>query len=642
MYHRLQAIHNHLQPSPQPTQTLNITPADVCGIVGYIGTGNAATYLYEGLRILENRGYDSAGITTYDPETKQLVTSKFASLETTSDAMRKLGEQVPLRHQGHTIGIAHTRWATHGGKTDQNAHPHLDTDERIAVIHNGVIENYLELKDELVAEGVHFRSETDSEVIAQLIGKYVKQGTSTLEAVKKTERRMRGTWGIAVLDREHPTHLIVAKNGSPMLIGIAQGRMFIGSEPSAFSQHTKEFISLQDGEVAVVELDKSSLDISRIELAPEEEQIAQTPAPYPHWTIKEIMEQPIAISNSLNFGGRLLGDSNAKLGGLEENLHRMLSIENLVIAACGTSHFASIYGAKLMSSLGAFNTVQTIDASEITPDSIPLHGAGMLAISQSGETKDVERALLVADTAGVPTFSIVNVVRSLIARMTKCGVYLNAGRERAVASTKAFTCQVTVLALVAVWFSARRARNNDRADQRRKQTVEALHRLSTNVGMTLASVREQCKAVALALKEKRACFILGKGFAEPIAREGALKIKEITYLHCEGYPGGALKHGPFALIEEGTPVILIILTDVHEDLMRSAEREVHGRGAHTIVITNNPNLRAGDEKILIPSNGPLTALLAVIPLQLIAYELSVVRGIDPDYPRNLAKAVTVD
>lgn len=425
-----------------------------------------------------------------------------------------------------------------------------------------------------------------------------------------------------------------------MLVGIGQGRMFVASESSAFAQHTKEFIALQDGEIAVVTAENCSLDISRVELAPDEE-FATTPAPYEHWTIKEIFEQPLAVSNALNFGGRLV-ESDAKLGGLDANRDRMLSIHNLVISACGTSYYASLYGAKLMNYLSSFNMVNVIDASEFSHDSIPPIDAGMLVLSQSGETKDVHRALAIAEEVGLPTFSIVNVVRSLIARTTNCGVYLNAGRERAVASTKSFTCQVTVLALVAIWFSARRQGNDKTKIERRKQLVEALHRLSTNIGMTINRIRGQCKDVANNLIDKQHCFILGKGFAEPIAREGSLKIKEITYLHAEGYPGGALKHGPFALIDNGTPVILIILTDQHRNLMKTALEEVKVRGAYTIAITNDPTLDIAHENILIPSNGPLTALLAVLPLQLIAYELSVLKGIDPDHPRHLAKVVTVD
>ena len=474
------------------------------------------------------------------------------------------------------------------------------------------------------------------------IGVLVKQGKSAYDAVKAAVSQLQGTWGLVVIDRDSPDQLIAAKNGSPMLIGIGKGRMFIASESSAFSQQTKEFIALEDGEIAVIGREGCSLDISRIEIAPNEK-IETSPAPYEHWTLKEILEQPLAVSKALNFGGRILGDSDSKLGGLDANEVKMLSVENLVIAACGTSFYAGLYAEKLMQSLSSFNTVNVVDASEVIHDSIPHRAAGMLVISQSGETKDVQRALLIADEIGVPTFSVVNIVRSLIARSTGCGVYLNAGREFAVASTKAFTCQVTVLALIAIWFSARRGTSKERLE-RRKQLVEALHRLSTNIGMTLYRTHTKCKELAQTIKQASSCFILGKGFAEPIAKEGALKIKEITYVHAEGYPGGALKHGPFALIEKGVPVILIILTDIHQALMKTALEEVHGRGATTIVITNDPSpLSCANHTILIPSNGPLTALLAVLPLQLLAYELALARGNEnPDKPRNLAKTVTVD
>jgi len=395
-----------------------------------------------------------------------------------------------------------------------------------------------------------------------------------------------------------------------------------------------------------------SLDLSRIEHAPEEN-IELSPSPYPHWTIKEIMEQPEAIARTLNYGGRLSDDGLVKLGGLQANSDLLLSVKNLVIAACGTSYFAGQYGTRLMRSLKCFDTIQCMDASETIPDSLPPQEGGMLVISQSGETKDTHRALMHAEDMLLPRFSIINQVGSLIARSTKCGVYINAGREHAVASTKAFTTQVAALALVAGWFSQNRLAaaganvsstlSPHLSDQSRAELLESLHRLPTYTGMTLRT-HQKCKQLAQKLKDSRDMFILGKGFAEPIAYEGALKIKEISYIHAEGFSGGALKHGPFALIDKGTPIIHLILDDQNAELMRIAAQEVKARGAYNIVITDNPKLARdiSDEVITIPSNGPLTALLAVIPLQLLAYEISVAKGINPDKPRHLAKAVTVD
>jgi len=438
--------------------------------------------------------------------------------------------------------------------------------------------------------------------------------------------------------RDNPDQIIAMRNGSPMCVGIGQGRMFIASEPGAFSRHTKEFISLDNGEIAVLKSDGHSLDISRVEQAADE-QINLSPAPFPHWTIKEIMEQPMSISRALNYGGRIDDELRVKLGGLEDAKDSLLPIHNLVITGCGTSFFAGQLGVKIMRHLNTFDTVQAIDSAEVALDTLPRVGGGVCLISQSGETKDVHRVLTMTEELDIPRFSVVNAVGSLISRSTNCGVYLNAGREHAVASTKAFTSQVTVLALIGLWF----AQNRNVEETKRRQLIDSLHRLSTNIGMTLRC-RDQCRAVAQKLVNAHHMFILGKGFSEPIAYEGALKIKEITYLHAEGYSGGALKHGPFALIEKNTPIVLVILDDQHAQLMRVAAEEVRARGAYTIVITNSPHLakNIAHDTILIPSNGILTSLLAVIPLQLIAYEISVLRGLDPDKPRNLAKAVTVD
>ncbi|MBU1126552.1 MAG: glutamine--fructose-6-phosphate transaminase (isomerizing) [Patescibacteria group bacterium] len=608
----------------------------MCGIVGFVGREAAAPHLLTGLTILENRGYDSAGISSISPG-GALVTTKFASIGSTSDAIEQLRE-VKDAHEAHPTGIAHTRWATHGGKTDANAHPHHDQKDRIALVHNGVIENSLKLREELQATGIKFRSETDTEVIAQLIGVFLDQGLDLMSAIKKTLNRLEGTWGLAIISKDAPDQIIAARNGSPIVIGVGKGNMFIASEPAAFSQQTKEFIALENDEIAIIKADGHSLDLARIEQAPDEK-IELSPAPYPHWTIKEISEQPEAISRSLNYGGRIFDEANVKLGGLEEQRENLLNIKHLIIAACGTSFFAALYGAQLMRSLRAFETVQVIDAAEMNRDIFPKENGGLLVISQSGETKDVHRAVANAQKSGIPVFSIINAVGSLIPRTTRCGVYLNAGREHAVASTKAFTTQVTVLSLVANWF----AQNRNLENQARRNLIESLHRLPTSVGMSL-HVEEQCREIAGNLIDAEHCFVLGKGYAEPIAREGALKIKEITYLHAEGYPGGALKHGPFALIEEGTPIIMTILDDNHAHFMRTAAEEVRARGAYTIVITNKKELADGiaNAVIEIPTNGPLTALLAVVPMQLIAYELAVLRGHNPDKPRNLAKAVTVD
>ncbi|DAZ97938.1 TPA: hypothetical protein N0F65_006363 [Lagenidium giganteum] len=638
--------------------------ADCCGIVGVVGKNqDASEFLLEGVTILLNRGYDSAGMSTqpYDEETKSapITTTKFASVSGTADSIHLLRNSKD-KHRGNSVGIAHTRWATHGDKTDINAHPHSDMHGRVSLIHNGTFTIYNEIKQELLSEGVVFSTQTDTEVAAQLIGHLMGQGADVLTATRIALSKLEGTWGLCVMARDEPGKIIVARNGSPLCIGYGSNEMFVASETTAFSRYTKRFISLQDGEVAVLKSDSAELNpvdgkegflqrfpTNRFAVAPDIK-VRLSPAPYPHWTIREIMEQPKAVAAALGYGGRV-SDDHVYLGGLESEKERMLNVKHLMIAACGTSLYASKYGAKLMRSLNAFDSISTEDASECTSERLPRRDGGLLVVSQSGETLDVLRVLKTAEELpmDVPAFSVVNAVGSLIARTTKCGVYLNAGREIAVASTKAFVTQVTVMGLIACWFAQNRPDGNK---TKMHELIQAMHRLPIAIGMALRS-RDQCAQIAEKLMPSEHLFVLGRGYGEPIAYEGALKIKELTYLHAEGYPGGALKHGPFALIENdkdgkfgATPIILIVLDDEHAHFMKTACEEVRARGAYTIVITDNPAMckDVADTIIPIPSNGPMTALLASVPLQLIAYELAVRRGVDPDVPRNLAKAVTVD
>lgn len=610
--------------------------ADNCGIVGVVGGDQDANgFLIEGLTILRNRGYDSAGMATVNKDGNELIVTKYASRDSTADSIDLLRASVG-KHSGHFAGIAHTRWATHGGKTDENAHPHTDWKHRIAVVHNGTINNAYEIKKELQQLGIKFTSETDTEVIAQLIGLYLDKGQDTKEAVANALFRCEGSWGLAVINKSRPDEIVLACNGSPMMIGLGPGKTYIASETTAFSRYTKNFIAMKDGEIAVVNPEKSTMDISRVEVAPAHD-ILLTPDPYPHFTIKECLEQPEAIARALSYGARMNGN-RIVLGGLDKNKEMLSKIRNLVITGCGTSLFAGELGAKIMRDLECFDTVSAIDAAEVRRSETPNRNGGVLAVSQSGETKDVHRAVKVAEEKGVPCISVVNVVGSLISRTTGLGVYLNAGREHAVASTKAFTSQVTVLSLIALWFrQVKEERENLPELPLKRELLDSLQRMPISFGMALRT-REHCRQVAEELKDKNHLFVLGKGYAEPIAYEGALKIKELSYIHAEGYSGGALKHGPFALIEGSngkdgaTPVITIILDDDHAMHMRTAAEEVKARGAKVYVITDNPKLAIGIDPnpIVIPNNGILTALIAVLPLQLIAYELSLSKGINPD------------
>ncbi|OII74815.1 glucosamine-fructose-6-phosphate aminotransferase [Cryptosporidium ubiquitum] len=615
--------------------------AHCCGIIGYIGSGDAQKVLMQGIEILQNRGYDSCGMSTID-ENGEMITTKYSSKEC-GDSIERLKNDAELFHGNHHIGIAHTRWATHGGKTDFNAHPHQDYKKRISIVHNGTIDNYCSLKSELMEKGIPFQSETDTEVIANLIGKYLDDGEDFQNAVQKSLSRLQGTWGIAILHKDFKDTMILSRHGSPLLVGVQSGHIYIASETSALANYTNQYVALQDGEIAVLShegIDKL-ITPSRL-LSIDHEKVESSPSPYPHWTLKEIYDQPHALARSLNFGGRISPYNNmVKLGGLDQRLDELKRVQNMILLGCGTSLHASLFAQLLMEHVSGFNTVSAKDASEILVTGFPRENAGAIAISQSGETADTVKAINIADSLGIPKISVVNVVGSMLARATGCGVYLNAGREVAVASTKAFSTQVLVLSLIAAWF----AQNRDTVtSQKCQELLEAIHRVPISVGVSL-QVKDQCEKIAELIKDNNSIFVLGKGYGYPVALEGALKIKEISYIHSEGYSAGALKHGPFALIDKDsqTPVILVILSDEHHSLMMNVAQQVKARGAKVICITDDENL-CNDidcEKILIPSNGPLTALNAVIPLQLIAYYLAVKKGINPDKPRGLAKAVTV-
>ena len=545
-----------------------------------------------------------------------------------------------MSSSGHVIGIAHTRWATHGGKTDTNAHPHQDSSGKIALVHNGCLTNAHDLRRELQAKGHKFKGQTDSEVIAKLIGDVYANEKCTLKvATQKALLKCYGTWGLCIMCTDTPNEMVVACNGSPMMIGLSPDRTFVASDVSAFSRYTKNFIPLKDGEIGVLHADGlDSWDLSRAQTA-EEQIVHELPPGFDHWVLKECYEQPEAIARALGYGGRL-GTDKTNLGGLDGNFEKVSKIRHMVISACGTSLFAAQYGTKLMKLLGSFDTVYSLDATDTEPEDFPdiqqnNEQAGLLVVSQSGETKSVADVVEMGFSKNLTVMSVVNTVGSLIARTTKMGVYTHAGPEHAVASTKTFTTQVTVLALIALWFREVRDKldGNIQSREEAARLKEALMRLPVSFGAALKT-RDQCKRAAEILKGKESCFVLGKGFGEPIAREGALKIKELGYLHAEGYSGGALKHGPFALIENdetgkfgATPIIMLILDDQHAHHMRTAAEEVRARGAKVIIITDKPALARDldDNPIVIPTNGPMTALGAILPLQLIAYELGVLR-----------------
>mmetsp|Transcript_8901 Transcript_8901/g.19985 ORF Transcript_8901/g.19985 Transcript_8901/m.19985 type:complete len:717 (-) Transcript_8901:106-2256(-) len=623
--------------------------ADCTAIAAVVGKGdfNARNYLLDGLEKMKTKGYDGAGMATMAPTGGGMAIVKKSSPDDKLDPIQMVRDASrPIF--GHSIGIAHTRWATHGSITDRNAHPHLDASGNIAVVHNGSIWNKQDLRRELKALGYNFEGQTDTEVIAKLIGHYYEDGKTDIRvATEKAMQRCEGAWGLVVMCSDLPEELVVTSHGSPLYIGVGDDGTFVASNPSAFKGHSRNFIKLDDMEVATITVDGRNLDLTK-QISAKEDEHAASPAPYPHWFIKEVMEQPQAIGRALGFGGRLFLNT-ATLGGLDANYDQLKDIDSIAVVGCGSSFNAATYGAKLLRHMGVFANVSVMDAnaaeeSDFRARSDP-EKKGLLILSQSGETTDDVSVVKLAQRRNIPVVSIVNGVGSTIANMTKCGVYNNAGEEFAAPSTKSFTTQVVCLALVAMWFRQTKAKEMGLKLSNADTLAESLQRLPITFGM-LMKTQSACKKVAKKLLNKEHCFVLGKGFGEPIAMEGALKLKEVGYLHAEGYSGGALKHGPFAMIEDdkgkqgSTPIIMIVLDDMHAHHMRTACEEIKARGAELIIITDNKKLADGldDDPIIIPSNGPLTALGAVVPLQLIAYELAMLKDNNPDSPRHLLKS----
>lgn len=636
----------------------------MCGIIAFLGAYPGYGISYDGIRILQNRGYDSCGVAGIGKDGK-IVCHKWASTESKT-GVEAVGD-VAQHHSNDRALIFHTRWATTGHICDANAHPHLDNKRQIAVVHNGIIENYHALKTFLRNEGYRFCSETDTEVIPVLIEYFLDQGLPFIQALRQALDRIEGTWGLAILYEGTPNTLYLCKRGSPLIVGTAPNFVLVASESSAVLNHVKNYFVLEDNDIIEISIDAeetiSIIHNTKVVTEPcqyfecrstvdELEQrninckmIALTPDPYPHWMLKEILEQPESLNRTLNLGGRLLNECQVHLGGLKNHRDDLLRIKNLLLLGCGTSLNAARLGVKYFKMLQCFDSVQAIDASEFNIKDLPrpLNSVGILVLTQSGETKDVHRAMELAKDEGIFIFSIVNVVGSLIAREAACGIYLNAGREVAVASTKSFTSQCLALSLIAIWY----AEQNENTKQKRREFINCIRNLPSHCQDVLNNLSERlAKVVEYLTDYEGSMFILGRDLGEPIAAEAALKIKEVTYLHAEGYPAGCLKHGPFALIQPGTPIILLTLDDENAGKMELAAEEVKTRGAYNILITNqsaeNIKTHLYNHVVQIPNNKIFGSMLAILPLQMLAYQLAIAKGYNPDYPRNLAKVVTVD
>ena len=611
----------------------------MCGIVGYVGSDQAAPILIEGLRRLEYRGYDSAGVSILD-EGGRLTTLKAPGKLKTLEA--KLEERPLLG----SCGIGHTRWATHGAPTTANAHPQTSTDTTIAVVHNGIIENANLLRRGLEAEGIVFRSETDTEVIAHLIDRLWPEGGELEGAVAAALEQIIGAYGIAVMSSRDPDKIVVARHGSPLIVGVGEREMMVASDASAVIGHTRNVVYLDDGDYVVVQPD--GYRARHLHLGSVQRPVHTVTwdlreaekGGYEHFMLKEIFEQPKTLEDVTR--GRLLEESgDAKLGGIMIAEAQLPEIEKVILTACGTSWHAALIGEYMLEELARIPTKVEYASEFRYKNPVVDRKTLVVAISQSGETADTLAAIREAKRRGAPIMGIVNVVGSSIARETDFGMYLHAGPEIGVASTKAFTSQVAALAM----FTLHLARRRSLPLVAGRELVRALKALPAHVSEILRQ-NDAIRALAESYKDAPNFLYLGRGVQFPVALEGALKLKEVSYIHAEGYPAAEMKHGPIALIDTQMPVVFLAPRDgVYHKIVSNIE-EVKARSGRIVAIVNNGAAELQDKVdhfIAVPATHPvLLPILTVVPLQLLAYHISVLRGCDVDQPRNLAKSVTVE
>jgi len=610
----------------------------MCGIVGYIGQREAAPVLIKGLRRLEYRGYDSAGIAVVNGSLA--VRKKLGKVDV-------LGAEVDAHTVDGNLGIGHTRWATHGAPSDINAHPHVSSDGAFALVHNGIVENYVALREKLEGLGYEFESQTDTEVLVRLIEEvHSSRKTSLVESVQEALRHVVGAYGIALVSIEEPDLLIAARNGSPLILGIGKDEFFLGSDAAPIIEYTRDVVYLNDGEMAIIrrwgyevltvdnvkldkEIDRLDWDLQEIEKGG-----------YPHFMLKEIFEQPESIENAMR--GRIDESTNTiRLGGLMDHVDTLRDASRIVICACGTSWHAALVGEYMIEGIARI-PVEVEYASEFRyRNPILRKGDVVLVISQSGETADTLAAVREAKEQNVPVIGICNTVGSTIARETDAGIYLHAGPEIGVASTKAFTGQVTVLAMLAIKLGQGGALSDDIFST----YLTELLKIPAKIGEVLTQ-SEEIRDIGQQYSFMSNFLYLGRGANFPVALEGALKLKEISYIHAEGYPAAEMKHGPIALIDQFMPVVFIAIKDSTYHKVMSNIEEVVAREGVVIAITDadlGDLERLSKHVIQIPSTLEyLSPLLTVIPLQLLSYHIAVQRGCDVDQPRNLAKSVTVE
>jgi len=614
----------------------------MCGIVGYIGKKEAFPIVLEGLKRLEYRGYDSAGIAVYDGTNIELCKTK--------GKVSDLEKKSKLNNTKGTLAIGHTRWATHGAPNDINSHPHFSNSGDLVIIHNGIIENYESIKQELISRGYTFKSDTDTEVLINLIEEVQKKENLKLgKAVQVALNQVIGAYAIAVFDKNKPNEIVVAKLGSPLAIGVGEDEFFIASDASPFLEYTKKAIYLEDDELAIVRLgreikirkikDDKPVDASIQELQINLEQIVK--GGYDHFMLKEIYEQPKAILDT--YRGRLLAKEGiVRMAGIDDNLERFLNADKIIIVACGTSWHAGLVAEYIFENFARI-PVEVEYASEFRYRNPVISKKDIvIAISQSGETADTLAAIKLAKQSGAFVFGVCNVVGSTIARETHAGAYTHAGPEIGVASTKAFTTQITVLTLIALKL-AKENGNMSKSDF--QYHLSELELIPEKVKKALESDKHILE-VAKKYKEAKNCLYLGRGYNFPVALEGALKLKEISYIHAEGYPAAEMKHGPIALIDEQMPVFVIATKKGHYEKVVSNVQEIKARKGKIIGIVNEGDVavkKVADHVIEVPDTlEALSPLLTTIPLQLLSYHIAVLLNKNVDQPRNLAKSVTVE
>ena len=614
----------------------------MCGIVGYIGNKEAYPIIINGLKRLEYRGYDSAGFI--------VNAEKFVSEKTkgkVSDLEEKAAKDVlPTA----TFGMGHTRWATHGVPNDKNSHPHLSNSGKLAIVHNGIIENYQSIKQRLQQEGYVFHSDTDTEVLINFI-EYIKNKKQLPleEAVRYALNEVIGAYAIAVMEEDNPSKMVVARLGSPLVIGIGENEFYIASDASPFVEYTQNALYLEDGEMATIELNKE-LQVRKIhnneEVDPTIQELklsidAIEKGGYEHFMLKEIFEQPLSIQDTMR--GRLLEDGTTKISGINNNLKQFLSADRIIIAACGTSWHAGLVGEYLFEELTRI-PVEVEYASEFRYRNPVINASDIvIAISQSGETADTLAALKLAKERGAFIYGICNVVGSSIARLTDSGTYTHAGPEIGVASTKAFTTQLTVLTLLALHLGHKKGTIDH---ETYKRLCKELAHIPDLVAKTLEMNKDKVLEIAREYKDVSNCIYLGRGYNFPVALEGALKLKEISYIHAEGYPAAEMKHGPIALIDENMPVVFLAPSKGHYEKVVSNAQEIKARKGKIIAVVTEYDCQMSslaDHVLEIPEVDELfSPILSVIPLQLLSYHIATMRGCNVDQPRNLAKSVTVE